>query len=173
VSRGAVRAAVATFLSGANIPGLQKVYKAKPTIFSGEQLDLAALGGAAAWAWVEFGDSSEDRLSVPAQWPGQNGAGDKAVHYPVVVIVEYQYAIPQQVTPPVPPDDWVTAEDAILQAIKDRIHSDPALGAPALILASAQESNALRISPDNPVLESGKVLSLHAIEFRITEVIQA
>lgn len=173
MSRAAVRTAIAAFLSGANISGLQKVYKAKPTFFSGEQLDLAALGGSAAWAWIEFGDSSEERWSVPAQWPGQSGAGDKAVHYPVMVIVEYQYAIPQQSTPMVAPDDWVSAEDVILQAIKDRIHSDPALGAPALILASAQENGGLRISPDNPVLEPGKVLSLHAIEFRITEVVQA
>ena len=173
MSRDAVRTAIATFLSGANITGLSNVYKAKPTFYTGEQLDLAALGGAAAWAWVELGDSSETRWSVPAQYPGQSGAGDKAVHYPVAVFVDYQYLIPQQTTPPVSPDAWVTPEDVILQAIKDRIHSDPQLGAPTLILAAGQEPGGLRVSPDNPRLESGKVLSLHVIEFRVTEVIEA
>ena len=173
MSRATVRAAIAAFLSGANITGLSKVYAAKPTFFSGEQLNLGADGGSAAWAWLELGDSSETRWTVPAQYPGQSGAGDKGVHYDVAVFVDYQYTIPQQTTSVVSPDAWVTAEDAILQALKDRIHSDPQLGAPTLILAAAQENNALRVSPDNPRLESGKVLSLHAIEFRVTEVIEA
>lgn len=173
MSRATVRAAIAAFLDGAGITGLSKVYEAKPWFFSGEQLNAAADGGAAAWAWVELGDSSEDRWTVPALYPGQSGAGDKGVHYDVAVFVDYQYTIPQQTSAPVSPDAWVGPEDVILQGLKDRIHSDPQLGAPTLILAAAQENNALRISPDNPRKESGKVLSLHAIEFRVTEVIQA
>lgn len=173
MSRGAVRTAVATFIAGANIAGLAKVYKAKPAFFSGEQLDLGANGGTGAWAWVDLGESSETRWSVPAQYPGQSGAGDKGVHYDVSIVVAYQYAIPQQITPAVPPDDWATAEDVIIQAIKDRIHSDPQLGNPALILAAGQESNGLRVTADNPLLEPGKVISMHAVYFRITEAIQA
>ena len=45
------------------------------------------------------------------------GSGDKAVHYPVQLVVEYQYLIPQQLSAPVSPDDWVTGEDVILHKL--------------------------------------------------------
>lgn len=173
MSRLAVRSAVAAFLAGAAVPGLQKVYEGYPWFTPGETLDLAALGGSAAFAWVEVGESSETRWSVPASYPGYTGSGNKGVHYPVVVIVEFQYLIPQQVFPPVNPDAWTVPEDGIIQGIKDRIHSDPTLGAPAVIFSAAQEPNGLRVSPDNPVFEPGKVLSTREIDFRVTEVIQA
>lgn len=174
MSRETVRATLATFLQGANITGLNGVYKAKPIFYAGEQANAAADNGVAAWAWVILGDSSEDRLSVPAQWPGQNGAGDKAVHYEVAIVVEYHYLIPSaQIATPVAPDAWVDGEDVIIQAIKDRLHSDPALGDPSVVLASGQENRSLRVSGDEPLLEPGKVLSIKAVEFRITEVIQA
>lgn len=173
MSRATVRAAVATFLQGANITGLNGIYKAEPRFYAGEQLDAAADNGVAAWAWVDLGDSDETRLSVPAQWPGQSGAGDKAVHYEVAIIVQYQYLVPQQTQAPVPPDAWVDGEDAIVQAIKDRLHSDPALGAPTVILASGQENRGMHVTGDSPVIDPGKVLSTRAISFRITEIIQA
>jgi hypothetical protein len=173
VSRATVRAALASFVAGANITGLSKVYQAKPTFFSGEQLNLASDNGAAAFAWIDLGDSSEERWSVPAQWPGQSGAGDKAVHYEAAIVVQYQYEIPQQVTPAVSPDAWVVVEDAIIQAIKDRLHSDPALGNAGVVLSSGQFRGDMRVTGDEPILESGKVISTRAIEIRITEVIQA
>jgi hypothetical protein len=173
VSRSDVRAAIAAFLASANIVGLQNVYQALPMFRSGELLNLGADNAAGAYAWIELGQSEETRISVPAKYPGYTGSGDKTVHYPVTVIVEYQYLIPQQLNSQLSPDDWVLAEDAILQGIKDRIHSDPTLGANGTIFAAAQEPNSLRIDPDSPVLEPGKVMSVHGIEFRVTEVIQA
>jgi len=173
VSRATVRAAIATFLQDANIVGLNGIYKAEPRFYAGEQLDAAADTGVAAWAWVELGESSEDRLSVPAMWPGQTGAGDKAVHYEVAILVQYQYLVPQQTAAPVTVDGWVDGEDAIIQAIKDRLHSDPALGAPGVILVSGQENRSLQVTADSPVVEPAKVLSNRAITFRITEIIQA
>jgi hypothetical protein len=173
MSRATVRAALATFIRGANITGLNGVYKAEPRFYAGEQLDAAADGGVAAWAWVELGDSSEDRLSVPAQWPGQTGAGSKAVHYEAAILVQYQYLVPQQTVAVVPPDAWVDGEDVIIQAIKDRLHSDPALGAPSVILASGQENRSLHVTGDSPRVDPAKVLSNRAITFRITEIIQA
>lgn len=173
MSRAAVRAALATFLSGANITGLAKVYKAKPTFFSGEQLNAAADNGVAAWAWIDLGESSEERWSVPAQWPGQTGAGDKGVHYDAAIVVQYEYLIPQQASPAVSPDDWVSGEDVIIQALKDRLHSDPALGNAGVVLASGQGRGDMRVSGDDPVLEPGKVVSVKAIEIRITEAVQA
>lgn len=173
MSRTTVRAVLADFLTGANITGLNGIYKAEPTFFPGEQLDAAAGNGVAAWAWVNLGDSSEERWSVPAQWPGQNGAGDKAVHYDAAIIVQYHYLIPQRTSTPVSPDDWVSGEDAIIQAIKDRLHSDPALGDAGVVLVSGQGRGDMRVSGDNPLMEPGKVLSTRVIEFGITEAIQA
>lgn len=174
MSRATVRATLATFLQGANITGLHGVYKAKPTFYDGSNLDAAALNGSAAWAWVVLGDSSEDRLSVPAQWPGQAGAGNKAVHYEAAIVVEYQFLIPSaQIASPTPPDAWVDGEDAIIQALKDRLHSDPSLGTAAVVLASGQENRGMQVTGDEPLLEPGKVVSIKAISFRITEIIQA
>lgn len=173
MSRATVRAAIAAFLAESAVPGLQAVYQAMPIFFSGERLDLGADNASGAFCWVELGQSEETRWSVPAAYPGYAGSGDKGVHYPVTIVVEYQYLIPAQTSSVVSPDDWVLSEDAILQGIKDRIHQDPQLGAPGVIFAASQEPGGLRVTPDDPVLESGKVLSVHGIEFRVTEVIQA
>lgn len=173
MSRTTIRAAIADFLAAANITGLQKVYQAKPTFFAGELLDLSADNASGAFCWVEFGVSDETRWSNPAPYPGYSGSGDKGIHYPVSIVVEYQYLIPEQLDAPVSPDDWVHAEDAILQGIKDRIHSDATLGATGVVFGASQEPSGLRVSEDDPVLASGKVLSVHTIEFRVTEVIQA
>lgn len=173
MSRATVRATLATFLSSAGIAGLNGVYKAKPTFYDGAQLDAAVANGV-AWAWITLGDSDEDRLSVPAQWPEQSGAGNKAIHYDAAVVVQYQYLIQSaQPSPPVAPDAWVDGEDIIIQAIKDRLHSDPALGNPAVVLASGQENRGMHVSGDDPLIEPGKVVSIKAIAFRITEIIQA
>jgi hypothetical protein len=173
VSRATIRTAVTAFLAGASIPGLQKVYSGLPIFSPGEQLKLGADGGAGAIAYVELGESTEQRWSLPALYPGQSGSGDKGVHYDAMVLIMYQYLIPQQVSAPVSPDAWSNAEDAIIQGIKDRIHSDPQLGAPTVIFTAAQGRDGLRVSPDEPQFEPGKVISTRAIEFRITEVIQA
>lgn len=173
MSRGTVRTAVATFLAGANITGLQKVFSGLPIFFPGEQLNLSADGGAGAFAYVEVGESTEQRWSVPALYPGQTGSGNKGVHYDALIIVEYQYLIPVQTSAPVSPDSWSNAEDVIIQGIKDRIHSDPQLGAPTVIFTAAQGPGGLAVSPDDPVIEAGKVLTTREITFRITEVIQA
>ena len=173
MSYDTVRAALASFLTAANIPGVAKVYQSEPWYSPGETLDLAALGGSGAFVWIEMGEADEERWAVPASYPGYTGSGIKAVHYPVSLIVEYQYLIPQQTFPPVAPDGWVTSEGAILQALKDRIHSDPTLGAPTVVFQAAQEPGALKTSPDAPVFEPGKVLSTREITFRITEVVQA
>jgi hypothetical protein len=174
VSRATVRAALATFLQGANITGLNGIYKAKPTFYDGAQLDAGGDNGSAAWAWVDLGDSDETRLSVPAQWPGQTGAGDKAVHYDAAIVVEYQFLIRSaQIASTAAPDAWVDGEDAIIQAIKDRLHSDPALGNAAVVLASGQENRGMHVTGDDPLREPGKIVSIKAISFRITEIIQA
>lgn len=172
MSRATVRAAIADFLAGANIAGLQTVYQAMPMFNAGELLNLTAASAAGGFAWVEMGQSTEVRWSVPAKYPDYTGSGDKAVHYPVTIVVEYQYLIPPQLDAVVPADDWVHAEDALLQALKDRLHEDPTLGAPGVIFAATQEIGSLAVSEDGPVLESGKILSVHGISFRVTEVIQ-
>lgn len=173
MSRATVRAAIASFLAGANINGLQTVYQAMPMFNTGELLNLAADNAAGAFAWVEMGQSTETRWSVPAKYPGYTGSGNKAVHYPVVIVVEYQYLIPPQLDTVVPVDDWIHAEDVILQALKDRLHEDPTLGVPGVIFAATQEDGSLAVSEDDPVLEPGKIMSVHTIGFRVTEVIQA
>lgn len=179
MSRSDVRLAVAAFLAGAGITGLARVYKGKPTLVPGELMNLVSDSGSGAIAWVHLAESDEDRWALPAQYPGQAG-GIKAVHYIVSIFVYYQYLIPsatQDTT--VSPDDWVDAEDAILQGIKDRIHSDPQLGTgptgtgAGTVFTAAQEQGTLKVTSDEPLLESGKVFGWHAIDFRATEVIRA
>lgn len=179
MSRADVRAAVAAYLAGGGIPGLQQVYEAMPTIVYGELVDLSVEGGAGAVAWLHLGESEEDRWAFPSKSPIMPG-GIKKVGYPIAIMVAFQYLIPSdQLDPPISPDAWVKVEDAIIQGIKDLIHADPQLGTgptgtgTGVIFEAAQLPGSLRISPDDPQLDSGKVISYHSIEFPVTEVIQA
>ena len=179
MSRADVRAAVAAFLVAADIPGLATVYAAMPWYSPGELFDTITDGGSGAIAWLHLGDSDEDRWAFPSKSPAMAG-GQKAVHYEIAVMVAYQYLlVSSQLNTPVPADSWAADEDRILQAIKDRIHSDPQLGTGPtgtgtdLIFRAAQENNTLRISADDPVLQDGKIWSYHSIQFQLTEVIQA
>jgi hypothetical protein len=178
VSRGDVRLAIAQFLAEAPIPGLQKVFKAMPTFIDGSLFNLIAAGGSGAIAWLHLAPSDETRWSLPGPTPTIGAPGIKGLHYDVMVMVAYQYLVPSAGTDPtVEPDDWVDAEDAILEGIKARIRSDATLGTggpsgSGVIWSAAQNPNGLTIGPDEPVLEDGKVISWHEIVFRVTEVIQ-
>lgn len=168
MSIATVRAAVTTYLQDAVIPGLNRVYAAFPWYIDGETFNLAANLGNGAIAYVHLADSEETRWTVPAV------QGVKRVHYEVAVIVAYQFLIPSaDVDATMSEDDWVNALDVILQGIKDRIHADPQLGAPATVFLAGQTNNNLRIHSEMPRRLPGKILSWHAVEFQLTEVITA
>lgn len=171
MSRAQVRHAVADWLAGGieQIPGLRKVYKAMPMIVYGELFDSDQMSGSVAVLWLHLADSDADQWSVPAATGGIVGE-----HYQVMVQVGYQYLIPSaDDDPSIGEDDWVDDEDAILAGIKARLRADPSLGNPAVILVAAREPGTLKVSPDEPQLLDGKVLSWHTIEFRVTEAVQA
>ena len=122
---------------------------------------------ASAEAFVHLGDDSEDREALPG------GLGLKDVNYDVVVVVCYQYKIPSGAMGGDEPDDWVDGLDAILNGIKARLHSDPALGNPALISQAGQEPGDIRTSRQLPRVAGGFVLSWNQIHFSLTEVVVA
>lgn len=168
MSIATVRAAVTTYLQGASIAGLNRVYAAYPWFIDGETFNLASNLGNGAVAYVHLTDSEETRWTVPAV------LGEKGVHYEVAVIVAYQYLIPSaDVDVTLSEDDWVNPLDVILQGIKDRIHADPQLGAPETVFLAAQTPRSLRVHSDMPRRLPGKILSWHAVEFQLTEVITA
>jgi hypothetical protein len=181
VSRSTVRHAIADFLAAGvpAIPGLQQVFKAMPTLIDGALFNLIADGGSGAVAWLHLAISDETRWTTPGPTPAIGMSGTKGVHYDVTVMVAYQYLLPSASTDPtVMPDDWVDSEDAILQGIKSRLQSDATCGTSGpggsgVIWSAGQNPNGLTISPDEPVLEDGKVISWHEIGFRVTEVVQA
>lgn len=171
MSRATVRAAVAAYLNAGlgAIPGLATVYQAQPYFVDGANaIPLAAGQGSGAYAFLHLAESSESRWAEPA------AQGSVGVHYQVNLVVCYVYQIPSAIeTPPVDPSAWVGPCDVILQALKDRIHADPSMGAPATIFLAAQTPDTLQISSDDPRLDQGRIHSWHTIAFRVTEVIQA
>lgn len=167
MSANEVRWAVKTFIEQGNIDGLAKVYRAAPYYISGANWQLPASIGNGSIAFVHLGDDSEDRES----FPGVLGLKDD--NYDVIVVVCYQYKIPSGAMGPHEPDDWVDGLDAVLDGIKARLHSDPALGAPALISQAGQEPGDIRTSRQLPRVASGFVLSWSQLHFSLTEVIVA
>lgn len=173
MSRGSVRSAIAAYLNGGSpgIPGLHKVYLAKPWWVDGATgFQLSANGGSGAFAYLHLANSQETRWTTP--WT----LGDVAVHYDFQIVVVYIYEVPSaSQAAAVPEDSWVTAIDAILQGIKDLIHADPTLGTATLkvIFSAGQNPNALPTSSEHPQKSSGRIYSWHVIEMRVTEVIQA
>lgn len=173
MSRGGVRAAIAAYLNAGapGIPGLQKVYQAKPWWVDGATgFKLSANGGSGAFAYLHLNNSEETRWSVP--WNG----GDIGVHYDWHLVVVYIYEIPSaSQDTAVSEDSWVLAIDAILQGVKDWIHADPTLGThdTRVIFNAGQTPNALKTTSEEPLKSAGRIYSWHVIEFRVTEVIQA
>lgn len=168
MSIATVRTAVTRYLADAEIPGLNRVFKALPWYVDGDVFDLAATLGSGAVAYVHLAESVENRLALPAVLGSQN------VHYEVAVIVAYQYLIPSaQVDPTLSEDDWVDQLDAIMQGVKDRIHIDPNLGAPDVVFLAAQTPRTLRVASYEPRQLPGKIISMQSVEFQLTEIIQA
>jgi hypothetical protein len=144
------------------------VYAAFPWFIDGATFDLAANLGNGAVAYVHLADTEESRLTVPAV------QGEKIVHYEVAVIVAYQFLIPStDVDVTISEDEWVDPLDVILQGIKDRIHADPQLGAPGVVFLAAQTPRSMRVHSEMPRRLPGKILSWHAVEFQLTEIITA
>jgi hypothetical protein len=168
VSRTTVRHAVGDWLQGgvSAIPGLQQVYRALPVLRYGELGSGIWSDGSSAFAWVHLAESRENQWSYPAG----PGLGVVGVHYDVVLMVACQYLTPSaQDDPTAEQDAWADWVDATIQGLKDRVHADPSLGNRGVILAAGREPDALKTSSEEPLLIDGGVLSMHTIEFRVTE----
>lgn len=168
-----VRAAVASWISGGNIAGLNTVYRAQPWFVDGQKWNLSAQLGSGAVGFVHILEEAERRLTFPAESPANTSGvvGEKEITYTLGFVVLYQYLIP---TDPASEDDWVDPLDTLLAAIKARLRSDPTLGTGGdPIFEAAQDPNDCRTVHDLPRRDSGTVQSWNVVEFHATEIIQA
>lgn len=163
-----VRNQIAAFLADPPIVGVQKVFRAPAYYTDGSTWNLGAtLTSSGSIVYLHLASDEETRESLPAV----EGLVD--VDYNVMVIVAYQYLYASAADEVVSPDAWVDPMDATLQGIKDRIHSDPALGDPTIIKLAAQEPRTLRSRHDLPVRWPGSLVLFTTIEFQATEVVVA
>ena len=173
MSAGTVRAAVASWISGGAIAGLNSVYRAQPWFLDGQKWNLSAQLGSGAVGFVHIVEETERRITFPAEGPANtSGAvGQKMVTYTIGFVVLFQYLIP---TDPASEDVWVDPLDTMLEAIKARLRSDPTLGTGGSpIFQAAQDPNDCHIMHDLPKRDSGLVMSWNVIEFHADEILQA
>jgi hypothetical protein len=175
MSSADVRAAVTAFLESPALPGLSQWFKSPPWFVDGDAWNLADHLGSGSVGMVHLTEKSESRITYPAVQPLMPGApiGQKAVRYKVGLVVLYQYLLPSSTLAPVPSDDYVGQLDATLDAIEDRLRSDPNLGNPDVIFQAGQDQNDITIHRDLPRRTSAKILAWTVVEFNVLEIINA
>lgn len=173
MSRATVRAAVASWIEGGGIAGLNTVYRAQPWFVDGQRWKLSAQLGSGAVGFVHIVEDTERRATLPAEGPANTSGvvGQKIVTYTIGFVVLFQYLIPAEAASE---DVWTDPLDALLEGIKARLRSDPTLGtAGSPIFQAAQDPGDCRIMSDLPRRESGLVMSWNVIEFHADEIINA
>ncbi len=177
-----LRDALVTFLAEPALPGMQKVYRDMPWLLDGGEWNLAAQGGWGAIAYVHIDDAKESRIT----FGGENGegmpTGQKRIDYTVSIVVAYQYVIPTTVPDGQDESAWVDPLDALLDALKDRLRSDPTLGigsaasfADAAVFQAGQNDGDIRLTRDIPRLDrkAARVWSWSRVEFDAVQIITA
>lgn len=174
MSSADVRAAVTAFMESPGLPGLSQWFKSPPWFVDGDAWNLADNLGSGSVGMVHLTEKSESRITLPALQPNILGpVGQKAVRYKVGLVVLYQYLLPSATLAPVPSDDYVGQLDATLDAIEDRIRSDPNLGNPDVVFQAGQDQNDITIHRDLPRRMPAKILAWTVVEFNLTEIINA
>jgi hypothetical protein len=171
VGAAAVRAAVSGFI--ATVPGITKMFRDEPWIVTSDAWETEdGLPGTVAYTHINRDQETRYAMS------GQDGSGaGKAVVYDMSVVVLYQYVIPDQ---PDDKDSWVDGLDALIDAIKARLRSDPTLGTGQNgAIWQAGEGDPfgggadIVIQRDLPKLNNGKVLSWNNLTFKVVEMLPA
>ena len=115
-----VRAAIQTFLRAASVPGLNQVNRA-PVIVTDPTTSLGgAPAGASGYVWLESND--EAALSVGGA-TGTAPNGWRLVSYNAALIFDY-YVLANSTSD----DTWADGLDAMTDAVKVALRSDPTLG---------------------------------------------
>ena len=168
MSAATVRSAISTFLASPPIPGVTKQFRAVPWYIDGANWNLADNLGNGAVICLHLADDDETRES------GGQVIGLKDTNYVAFLVVLYQYLIPSGTqVPQYQGDEYIDPLDAAIEAIKERLHSDPSMGNPAVIKTSGQEPRDLHVERSLPIRRPGKLLAWNTIRFSVTEVIQA
>lgn len=176
-----VRDAVTTWLRGIRIPGVQQVYRDAPWWMDENAFTWEVSGGAAfgSGLFAHLSTSTEIRVTVPAPNPALGRTitggfvGNKQTVYTCTVGIIYRYLIPQTYPDRDAPfeDRWVDGLDQTIDLLKQRLRTDPTLGAPDVIFQAAQET--VTTDMDMPVKNGGYVNVWASVTFDITEIITA
>lgn len=163
MSASTVRNAVTAYLG--NTTGITTFYRDQPWFADAEEWETQN-GDPGTVAYMHIDDESEERIVI-------NGgtATGKQVTYQIAVVMLYQYAIPDQ---PLSKDSWVDGLDALIEALKTKIRTDPTLGTGTggvVWQAGSVGGKDIEIQRELPKLKDGLVLSWNALTFRVTEML--
>lgn len=169
MGQSAVRAAVTTFLTGLNLPGVGHVFKEWPYYFANatafDQAHPYQLWQSALM--VHLWRSSETRITLPA------ATGQKRRDHLVSVGVAYRYMIPNAAGSQPDQDQWVDGLDQIVDGLRSGIEAAPNLGNPNIIFQAGQDPRDLSLEVDLPVIDGSYVRILARLDVNVTEIITA
>ena len=175
MSQSSVRNQIAAFIKAANIPAVEYVFRGGPYRTDGSLFKLGANNGHGAVLFVHLDQSNESRITVPSLAPTNlSGAvGQKQVQYVVSIVIMYKFKV-QELGQGQDVDVWVDPLDAIIDALKTRIRSDPNQGDASKIFQAGQDPIDLRLVQDLPVeIPNGILFSLARLQYNVTEIIVA
>lgn len=158
--------AIQAFMYG--IDGISYVYQEMPWTLAGDAWQSNPEGGTVAVIHVD--DMTESRVSAPAVHGGQ-----KAVTYDVRFLMLYQYRIPPDLGG-VTKDVWSVGQKALVDAVVERIRSDPAFGCQDTgpIWQAGDGDNGIRTAFDMPVnIGPGIIACWTSTQFTVTEMVTA
>ncbi len=164
----ALRSALVEFFAAPPITGIQHWYRDEPWFIQGGTWNLADNGGWGALAYVHIDRAQESRITIPVE------TGQKRIDYTVSLLIAYQYLIPSQV-PENGEDSWVGPLDQIVDAVKDRIRSDPTAGTgqAGAVFQFGQGDNDIRHERDLPRRTNGVIHNWTRLEVDVVEIITA
>lgn len=152
----------------APVDGLAYVYQEMPWDLAGDAWQSNPQNGTVAIIHVD--DMTESRVALPVH------NGRKAVTYTVRFLMLYQYRIPSDLGGATK-DVWSVGQKALVDAVVDRIRSDPGFGGvdnDGPVWEAGDQDNGIRTSFDMPVnIGPGTVVCWTATLFTVTEIVVA
>jgi len=165
-----VRTAVVGYLGQPPIPGLLSVYRGQPVIIEADSWAPDESSGWGATAYIHLSDQRETRISMGGPPPG----GIKRRDYAAAIVVVFRWIFPGD-DDTSEADGWTAPFDGLIDDICTRMRADRTFGCgpSGPVWQGAEGMDDLRVLTDLPSLDDGQLVVWAALEFEITEMLNA
>ena len=168
MTRAAVRRQIADWFAAPAVPGLNKAFRAAPTLIAGDDWATVQEGNWGAAAYVHLSEQHETRLTL-----GGAHGGLKEITYSAALVVLFRWVIPDgdaDVDGEV--DGWADAYDYLIDNVMARIRQDRTFGSGTggPIWQAGEGHQDLKLQTDLPKVDDGQVVVWSAVEFEVVEM---